>query len=675
MDPLLKMAADEFGALTPAEVKLLKTITSGGLADCRYPVSDQNDPEEGSSWPQDRTIRSSIFRWLCTNKDASLLINSIGFGAQYARLVGQLNLECIALPFSFTLFKCAVPDGINLRGARLGNLNLNGTVCSYLMAEQLCVNGSVSLREKFKATGPVIFVRSTISGDFRCDQARLDLTPSSIEAVKSFEPPANAVLLLDLASIGGRLVLNDVKAAGVIQLVRASIRGGFHCNAAEIAVGINMRDAQSRSMTFKGTQCPYLIAEDVDVRGSVFLGERFSSNGTVVLLNATINGDLDCGGSSFGTSSPDPEVKKKAEESFGKNLPEAALVLDGSTIRGNLILGYGFEAQREVSSNSVSIGASLVCDSGRFLNAGRETLVCQFTQVRNAALFRRASDESPPFSTDGVVDFFGTNISGSLDFTYAEFLRSDRSGVVLQNATIGGMLQWQEIRLTPATQLSLYQSKVGQLSDDEGSWPTAGNLVLDGFSYDAIAGIPSKSRERKLWVNSRLKYLRLQGNDRFTLQPHRKLAEILRKSGYEDNANDVLIDMHKSTREQGGFSLLRWLWSWIIQWTIGFGYRSHRAFVWASLFVLIGALIFRTGYRAGYFVPVKQEGQAVHFSSIGYSLDAFLPIINLHQEDLWMPADRGRGILVQIYYWIHICLGWALITLGVAGFTGLIRKE
>jgi hypothetical protein len=71
-----------------------------------------------------------------------------------------------------------------------------------------------------------------------------------------------------------------------------------------------------------------------------------------------------------------------------------------------------------------------------------------------------------------------------------------------------------------------------------------------------------------------------------------------------------------------------------------------------------------------------------------YSLDCFLPIIDLKQKSAWSPnANKGYevvkpsvgfrvrwGGLLRGYLWAHTLLGWALTTLWVAGFTGLVRR-
>jgi hypothetical protein len=75
------------------------------------------------------------------------------------------------------------------------------------------------------------------------------------------------------------------------------------------------------------------------------------------------------------------------------------------------------------------------------------------------------------------------------------------------------------------------------------------------------------------------------------------------------------------------------------------------------------------------------------FNAPMYSLDAFLPIIDLHQESKWLPnANKGKeiplfflkarsGQLLLWYFWVHILAGWILTTLWVAGFTGLVRNQ
>lgn len=71
-----------------------------------------------------------------------------------------------------------------------------------------------------------------------------------------------------------------------------------------------------------------------------------------------------------------------------------------------------------------------------------------------------------------------------------------------------------------------------------------------------------------------------------------------------------------------------------------------------------------------------------------YSLDVFLPFVNLHQEHYWWPdatvtgecALLGRDITIRgwalrYYLWLQIIAGWLLSAIFVAGVTGLIRND
>jgi hypothetical protein len=54
-----------------------------------------------------------------------------------------------------------------------------------------------------------------------------------------------------------------------------------------------------------------------------------------------------------------------------------------------------------------------------------------------------------------------------------------------------------------------------------------------------------------------------------------------------------------------------------------------------------------------------------------YSLDLFLPLINLHIDENWQPNRLGR----QIYAVVHSMVGWILVPLLLASLTGIIRRE
>ena len=96
-------------------------------------------------------------------------------------------------------------------------------------------------------------------------------------------------------------------------------------------------------------------------------------------------------------------------------------------------------------------------------------------------------------------------------------------------------LVWNDVTMDGGAQLVLNGASVAVLVDQERSWPAAGNLVIDGFTYSNIgsAGVTASHD-----VHTRLKWIALQPG--YSPQPYRQLAKVLREMGDEKGAVKVL---------------------------------------------------------------------------------------------------------------------------------------
>ena len=64
------------------------------------------------------------------------------------------------------------------------------------------------------------------------------------------------------------------------------------------------------------------------------------------------------------------------------------------------------------------------------------------------------------------------------------------------------------------------------------------------------------------------------------------------------------------------------------------------------------------------------------FNALIYSIDVFIPIVDLGQESYWLPRySKEHGWIYVFCMWFHIAFGWILTTLGVVGMTGIVKKE
>lgn len=172
----------------------------------------------------------------------------------------------------------------------------------------------------------------------------------------------------------------------------------------------------------------------------------------------------------------------------------------------------------------------------------------------------------------------------------------------------------------------------------------------------------------------------------FSVQPYEQLIYVFRQMGLRDDAREVAIAKQKAIQKQRkGLSRF---WSWILGVTIDYGYRPQKVVLLFILpILLLGILVFYWAFSAGLMEPTNnqqasQSGQmassvtSLKFDSIGYSVDVFLPIVDLHQEDAWKPnLATVPGIIVQYYMYFQILAGWFFTTLAVAAVTGLVRSD
>jgi hypothetical protein len=287
------------------------------------------------------------------------------------------------------------------------------------------------------------------------------------------------------------------------------------------------------------------------------------------------------------------------------------------------------------------------------------------------------------FTTDGLIDFRFAKIGHSLSFNDAHFIGNGDNGLNAERAVIEGMIYWVNIAHTPRTILDLANARAQALGDDTASWPAPGNLSLDGFMYGSIVDGTTDAEERLRW-------LALQPPG-YKPQPYEQLAKVLSADGNEEGATDVLIAQREAQRLSGHLGRLERIWNWVLQVTIGYGFRPLRALWWIFGFMLLGAVLFGAGYRMQIMTPTEAEAYQ-HFAETGeapphyppfnaliYSLENFLPVVELHQGEYWRPNplhQRSRRLeanLLRWYLWLHILAGWTLTPLLFAGLSGLIR--
>lgn len=346
-----------------------------------------------------------------------------------------------------------------------------------------------------------------------------------------------------------------------------------------------------------------------------------------------------------------------------------SLYADRLVVKGNLFL-RGIKTKGDVRLPGAIIDGSLVCDGAEFDNPEDNAFFADQLVVKGS------------FSLSGVkakgkVRLLSVEIGGQLDCTEAEFECKKGNAINLQNARINDLL-FKKVRIVKGS-LYFAGAHIAVLVDDETSWPkkSHGKLNLVGFEYSLFAG-----GQAPITAEKRLKWIRLQDPKYFSLQPYEQLAKVFRQMGHESDAREVQIAKNYDLYRFGKLSWHSRRWNEFLDFTVGYGYQPLRALLLLAFIAFVGMDVFlipanmqpakdRAFMNENYETRQELPKYYPEYNPLVYSLDTLIPVLDLHQEEYWIP----KAGFVRGYLWVHIFCGWILTTLGIASLTGLINKE
>ncbi len=428
--------------------------------------------------------------------------------------------------------------------------------------------------------------------------------------------------------IARKLDLSRSTFTGPVQLTGADISGDLNCTG----VHLNGRDRMGNA----------LVAERFRVAGDVFLREAVTTSGAIRLTGANITGTLSCSGAQLN----------------GCDGEGNALIADELKAGGEVHLHRRFTAAGAVSLAGADITGTFSCDGAHL--KGHE-------RFGNALVA------------------FGMTVGGDVRLGDG-FIAA--GAILLRSARIGGRLLWAPAKQVCA-EVNLQGVTASQLRDDwgdgraNGYWPPGGKLRLDGFTYSRFA-------DQKVTVTQRLNWIRSQyhedkeGEDKegFATQPYEQLAAVYQQTGQDDQAREAAIARRRDLRKRGNLNWYRRFSNLFLDTTIRYGYHTWRAgiglaavfliFTWLSCLAQQHHLVVPVGsYKGAMPSATKCTRSYPCFYPPGYAIDTVIPIINVHQAANWGPdGSTPYGSAFVAATWIATGLGWALVTLLVAGYTG-----
>lgn len=471
------------------------------------------------------------------------------------------------------------------------------------------------------------------------------------------------------------------------------------------------RDARLTLLALRGSHIRSLDLHRARIEAALLLSQSqsrpFKCKGPIDVSQAHIGAELSLLGAEIGGEGP------------------VALDANGARIGSSLVLRK-LRSHGLLDLTRIAIEGNLHAQGATLDHPGTDKIVL---------IARGASVGGDVFLRQGItalggIDLTRIDVKGGVLCDGAALDTAGGTALSLNQARVGAALQ-----LSQATEedrrhaklrghLDLRGAVVNELRDDGSMWPDGrtGNLKLDGFVYARIGGRTSVSDAR-----SRVRWMKLQRKkdlrQDFKAQPWEQLIKTLKAMGHDNDARAIAIAKARALHRSGTLSWRQWLWSWFSGVTLGYGYEPMRA-VWLSVLVwLIGWAVFSSAVRQGIMAPseataltsmayVERRELPPDYPSLLpglYSLDVFLPVVDLHQERFWLPTRKPNpsqtAILappklgtdtqladilaysnahldavltqerIETWHTLQIILGWILTSLAILGFTGLLRQS
>ncbi len=319
---LRQLVTAKFQTLGVAEEKMLDSVSNGVQAICGPNSDDKdkgNDPKDADNWGPERQIRSELLAWLCTNEQARKSVHPRGIQVYGADVIGTLDLSFVSVPFQLAFRHCRLNEGIDLRGAEVSHLDLEGDLVrtiiggpsqgKALTADGINVKGCVLLKNGFTALGEVRLLNAHVGGDLDC-------------LAGAFANVNGQAFTADGINVEGSVFLkNGFAAFGEVRLLGAQIGGTLECDGG----------------TFTNQGADALSADGINVGGDVFVSDGFAALGKVRLLGAQIGGDLNCDAGTF--------INERAD----------ALIADRINVKGDVyLLRRRFQQSRRVCAQGAT---------------------------------------------------------------------------------------------------------------------------------------------------------------------------------------------------------------------------------------------------------------------------------------------------------------------------------
>ncbi|MDB4951713.1 MAG: rane-associated oxidoreductase [Gemmatimonadetes bacterium] len=624
---------------------------------------------------------------------------------------------------------------VSLEGGRVRGEAKLGRGCFYagwkgwaIHANRLSVGGNLECTGLY-AFGKVGLTGACVKGSIEMEGASLVCSEPYALNLEGAEVGVDVRFDTPDETPGGE-VPHPFRAIGSVSMIGARVGGDVQCYG-----------------EFLGFELFSLHIGRAQVDGNLYFDGGFAALGQVRLSGLKVGGYVRCRRAEFACSTAGAVVEAAGLEvgadvcfEAGARIAGVLNLSDARVQRGLSIVQVEFAAsggkRAGVNCEGATVGADLeierLADFGgdlrvesakiarhlRIADVGCDPLAAVTVHATNVEVGGNLSIQRVR-DVGGDVSLPRCRVAGNVQIEGLSFSTRllGRTTIDLDSACIGGMLSWKDVSPAPGTHVDLTDGTVGRFfPGDLRHWPEKGRLLLNGFSYGALAeddacddarGTPAaKARAAAKGTSDWVEWLGRQADRPFRPQPYELLARALRQSGYEDEANALAKEKYRLRRTRGSLSRRANAWRWLLEKSLGHGYDVGPVVLFSFVFVVLGTILFANGPERGLVTPAQELAYVVKdsawrtssslklhpridgypdFNALVYSIDTFLPVIDLQQEGYWQPVDgecHAGGWTwwpcvspLRVYLWFHTVAGWMMTTLLVVSLTSLVRRE
>jgi len=605
------------------------------------------DPRNPKGWPESRILTPEFLETILLRDPYREALTHKGVKIFGAWFKAPIDLSEASLPCPLKLLVCRFDSNVYLRLVRTprtisvagskfaGELNMNGLRVGGNLEMGLFsqFNKDVALKTA-KVEGCIDMAGAHFNG-------RLDMDGLQVED-SIYGSPLDTTGV-PAAQFEKEVVFRSVRIGGQIDLSTSTFKGKLNMNSLQVGSHLFM---QNEAVFFgQVTLIGANITGELNMIASEFKGE-------VVMDSLRVQGQLAMSKGPY-NDRPGAEFHKEVDLT---NATVGTLSMIGSTFKGKLdmntlhvkknLLMKNAQFDQKVDLLGATVGGQVSMIGSTF----KGKLDMEHLEVGSTILLKSGSFEKPvdlAFATvGGSLELSGTTLS-SLKLTSTRIKDQLRLSVDDKSAP-----KW-----TNGGELFLSNTDTFVLQDSPNAWPK--RVEMTGFTYSRLGSY--EVTEEQSMAHREVSWMKawLQKQPSYSPQPYVQLGKVLKESGFSEKAKAVLYAAKERERKEA--KCLRSLLLGFLNITIGHGYYTGRLLVMWALVLWIGGVfvLWKTGQGAANGMPF----------GISYSLDMLLPVVRLNEAHYGIKLIE----LAKYYFYVVKIGGWVLVTLLVAGMSGITK--